>query len=87
MMLQGIFLFLRHTCPSKYIPYHMDKGIKDLVYHAALLHDVGLLQYSLLCGQLDAMLVSQSTGRCIALASHIRCRNLHMSGAAFAILK
>lgn len=64
----------------------MGKGIKDLVNHSALLHDVGSLRYFLLCGELGAMLVSQSTGRCIALTSHIRCRHVLMSGVAVAIL-
>jgi len=66
--------------------HQIDKGMKDLVHHAALLHDVGLLQFFLLSGELDAMLVSQSTGRCIPLISYIRCRNVLMSGAAVAIL-
>jgi hypothetical protein len=66
--------------------HQIDKGMKDLVHRAALLHNVGSLQFFLVSGELDALLVSQSTGRCIPLISYIRCRNVLISGAAVAIL-
>jgi hypothetical protein len=49
----------------------MDKGANDLVNHTALLHTVGSICYFPLCGELDAMLISQTTGRCICIESHI----------------